>query len=39
MRGKLVYWPLNRLNEEKSGKGKGAGKRDSMEGQEEKGIF
>lgn len=23
MRGKLVYWPLNRLNEEESGRGQG----------------
>lgn len=38
VRGKLVYWPPNRLNEEESGRGQGAGKSDSMEAQEEKGI-
>lgn len=32
MRGKLVYWPLNRLNEEESGRGQGAGKGADMEG-------
>lgn len=37
MRGKLVYWPLNRLNEEESGRGQGAGKGDHVEEQEEKG--
>lgn len=37
MRGKLVYWPLNRLNEEESGRGQGAGKEEHVEEQEGKG--